>query len=267
MALANQNILITGASMGIGAAVAERLASENANLILLARSSDKLADLSQSISTRAPACRVLTHTVDITDHAQLDAAIRHAVSELGPIDVLINNAGLALGAPNAFHDLSLHDIVTMANTNINGLMLSTYAVLNTGRMRAAGRGTILNVTSVTGLEVPPFPGEAVYHACKAAQEAFTNALRAELVGTNVRVLAVRPGVVATNFHEQRVGYNKGMYDDFMKGYQPLVADDVANSIAFMLRQREAVSIKALDIVPTAQRMLSVFDREWSQRNA
>jgi len=70
-------------------------------------------------------------------------------------------------------------------------------------MKERGKGTILNVTSTTGLEVPPFPGEAVYHASKACQEAFTNVLRAELVGSDIKVLALRPGVVATNFHEQR----------------------------------------------------------------
>jgi short-subunit dehydrogenase len=82
-------------------------------------------------------------------------------------------------------------------------------------MAAAKRGTIVNVTSVTGLELPPFSGEAVYHATKAFQEGFTDSLRNELMGTNVRVLALRPGVVQTNFHEQRVGYDQGQYESFV----------------------------------------------------
>lgn len=86
-------------------------------------------------------------------------------------------------------------------------------------MMARKAGTILNVTSITGLEVPPFPGEAVYHANKACQEAFTNALRNELSGTDIRVLALRPGVVATNFHSLRVGHDKQMYDEFIEGYE------------------------------------------------
>lgn len=106
----------------------------------------------------------------------------------------------------------------MNGTNVSGMMYCTHAVLNSG-MLTAKSGIILNVTSTTALEVPPFPGEAVYHANKAAQEGFTNALRTELSGTNIRVLALRPGVVATNFHEQRVGYDKGMYDEFMEGFQ------------------------------------------------
>lgn len=149
------------------------------------------------------------------------------------------------------------------------------------------------MTSTTGLEVPPFPGEAVYHASKACQEAFTNVLRTELVNTDIKVLALRPGVVATNFHEQRcvmtcvtpylflpdelnnlkglltccrVGYDKNKYDDFMDGFEPLVADDIAEGAAFMLNQKGRVSVKALDIVPTAQRSLQVFDREWNSRS-
>lgn len=127
-------------------------------------------------------------------------------------------------------------------------------------------GTILNVTSTTGLEVPPFPGEAVYHSSKAAQEAFSNVLRTELQGTNIKVLALRPGVVATNFHEQRVGYDKKQYDDFMDGFEPLAADEVAESAIFMLSSSDKVAIQALSVVPTAQRSLQVFDRTWNERN-
>ena len=153
----------------------------------------------------------------------------------------------------------------MTGTNINGFMFAAYAVLNEGKMKERNRGTILNVTSTTALEVPPFPGEAVYHASKACQEAFGNFLRTELLGTDIKVIALRPGVVATNFHEQRVGYDKSQYDDFMQGFEPLVADDVAEAAVFMLNQKERVSVKALDIVPTAQRSLPVFDRQWNER--
>jgi len=106
----------------------------------------------------------------------------------------------------------------MNRTNVDGMMLTTYSVLNHG-MRKRAEGTILNITSVTGLEVPPFAGEAVYHANKACQEAFTNALRNELVGSNIRVLALRPGCVATNFHSLRVGHDKEKYDEFFQGYE------------------------------------------------
>ncbi|KAH6206549.1 hypothetical protein HBI15_165860 [Parastagonospora nodorum] len=265
MSLKGQNILITGASMGIGAAIARRLAAEQATLILFARSSDKLTTLAKDLQDAHPDLKVFTTSVDVQDHAALSNAISNIVSQVSHIDVLINNAGLALGAPSPFPDLKIQDIITMTSTNINGYMFATYAVLNEGKMKERGQGTILNVTSTTGLEVPPFPGEAVYHASKACQEAFTNVLRTELVGSDIKVLALRPGVVATNFHEQRVSYDKSSYNEFMAGFEPLIADDVADAAAFMLAQKDRVSIKALDVVPTAQRSLQVFDREWNSR--
>lgn len=106
----------------------------------------------------------------------------------------------------------------MNNTNINGLMWVTHVVLNRSFMPRKA-GTILNITSVTGLEVPPFSGESVYHANKACQEGFTNALRNELSQTNIKVLALRPGCVATNFHSLRVGHDKEMYDSFFEGFE------------------------------------------------
>jgi 3-hydroxy acid dehydrogenase/malonic semialdehyde reductase len=203
MSLKNQTVLITGASMGIGAAIAHRLASESATLILFARSTDKLTSLAKDLQSTHQNLKVFTTAVDVQDHSALSTAISNIVAQVSHIDILINNAGLALGAPAQFSDLKIEDVITMTGTNINGYMFATYAVLNEGKMKARGKGTILNVTSTTGLEVPPFPGEAVYHASKACQEAFTNVLRTELVGTDIKVLALRPGVVATNFHEQR----------------------------------------------------------------
>lgn len=203
MSLKDQTVLITGASMGIGAAIAQRLAGESATLILFARSADKLKILTDELKSKKKDLKVFTATVDVQDHAALSTAVSNVVDQVGHIDVLINNAGLALGAPSAFPDLKIQDIITMTGTNINGFMFVTYTVLNEGKMKERGKGTILNVTSTTGLEVPPFPGEAVYHASKACQEAFTNVLRTELVGTDIKVLALRPGVVATHFHTQR----------------------------------------------------------------
>lgn len=285
MSLKSQTVLITGASMGIGAAIARRLAAESATLILFARSADKLKALAEELQSAHQDIKVFTTTVDVQDHTALSTAVSNIVQQVSHIDVLINNAGLAIGAPNAFHDLKIQDIITMTGTNINGFMFATYAVLNEGKMKERGKGTILNVTSTTGLEVPPFAGEAVYHASKACQEAFTNVLRTELVGTDIKVLALRPGVVATNFHELRyvvtlrvvrildglltclrVGFDKGSYDEFMSGFEPLVAPDVAEAAAFMLCQKDRVSVKALDVVPTAQRSLQVFDRDWNSRS-
>lgn len=189
--------------MGIGATIAKRLASESANLILFARSEDKLKTVAQECLQVRPSIKIHVASVDVSNHESLREAVSNAVNELGSIDVLINNAGLAVGAPSTFPDLTIDQINTMSGTNINGFMYATYAALNEGKMKERNKGTILNITSTTGLEVPPFPGEAVYHASKAFQEAFSNVLRTELVGTDIKVLALRPGVTATNFHELR----------------------------------------------------------------
>ncbi|KAL3486533.1 NAD(P)-binding protein [Aspergillus germanicus] len=267
MSIAGKTALLTGASMGIGEAIATSLAEQGCNLILISRSEDKLATLAKKLSTQNPSINAIWRAVDIGDQPAVDAAVGSAINELGPIDILINNAGLALGAPAAFPDLSIPDITTMVNTNINGLMYVTYAVLNRSMLsRGPGAGTILNITSITGLEVPPFPGEAVYHANKAFQEAFTNALRNELSGTDIRVLALRPGCVATNFHSLRVGNDKEKYDKFFEGFEPLVSEDIARAAIYMLSQPLNVSVKAMDVVPSAQRSITVFDRNWSERN-
>lgn len=268
MSLAGKIVVITGASMGIGAATALRLAKEGASLVLLSRSEDKLAAIAERVQKEAPdSPKARYFAVDVQNHAALAAAMTAVVKELGaPIDVLVNNAGLAIGAPATFPEQSIADITTMLATNLNGVMFAAHAVLNEGQMLRHQRGMILNVTSVTALEAPPFPGEAVYHSVKAAQEAFSNSLRIELSGTNIRVAVIRPGVVATNFHELRVGYDSSKYDEFIRGYEPLVAADVADAVAWMISTPERVTVKALDVVPTAQRSLTVFDRSWNDRN-
>ncbi|EGZ22143.1 hypothetical protein PHYSODRAFT_492417 [Phytophthora sojae] len=221
-------------------------------MALLARSKDKLVALAEELQG-VPGCgRVVVYAVDVQDRNALAAAMSDTVKEIGgPVDVLVNNAGLTLGAPACFQDQSIADISIMVQTNVNGVLFAAHAALNQGGMMVQKRGVIVNVTSVTALEAPLFPGEAVYHMAKAAQEGFSNALRNELSRTNVKVVVVRPGVVATNFHEQR----------------PLVSDDVADAISWVLDKPERVMVKALDVVPTAQRSLSVFDREWNARNA
>ncbi|KAL4868591.1 hypothetical protein BDV12DRAFT_96242 [Aspergillus spectabilis] len=252
--------------MGIGESIARKVAAEGANLALFARSKGKLQGITADLQKEYSGSKVIFKVIDLQGYEAVENAVKETAKEFGTIDILIDNAGLALGAPAAFPDLKVSDIVTMNSTNINGLMFVTYAVLNLSMLRRK-EGTILNVTSVTGLEVPPFPGEAVYHSNKAAQEAFTNALRNELNGTNIRVLALRPGVVATNFHSLRVGHDKERYDSFIEGYTPLESDDIARAAIYMLNQPLNISVKALDVVPSAQRSLTVFDRSWNERNA
>lgn len=147
MSLKDQTVLITGASMGIGAAIARRLAAESATLVLFARSDDKLKGFAEELKRANKGLKVVTTVVDVQDHKALSTAVSNVVKELGHIDVLINNAGLALGAPNAFPDLKIEDVITMTGTNINGFMFATYAVLNEGKMNERGKGKTIYFVS------------------------------------------------------------------------------------------------------------------------
>lgn len=159
------------------------------------------------------------------------------------------------------------DMITqMSGTNINGVMYTTHAVLNHS-MWQRKCGTIINVSSVTGLECPPFNGEAVYHASKAFLEGFSNSLRMETAGSDIRVLTLRPGCVRTHFHLQRVKYDTDAMDEFFYGYEPLIPEDLAETVLYILSLPTRVSIKAIDCVPTAQRGLTRFDREWNCRRS
>lgn len=179
----------------------------------------------QSDDSNKKRTRVVVKTVDVRSSSAVYGGVRNALADLArsdsaephpnaQVDVLINNAGLALGAPARFPGLKLEDIDAMVATNLSGILYTTHVVLNVSStsssddtsMLARKSGIIVNITSTTALEVPTFPGEAVYHTTKALQEAFTNSLRTELQGTNIQVLVVRPGVVAdTGFHVQRMG--------------------------------------------------------------
>ncbi|KAM5361886.1 hypothetical protein ACJZ2D_012831 [Fusarium nematophilum] len=264
VSLKGQTAFITGASMGIGEAIALVLAEHGVNVALVSRTKDKLETIRDNINAKFPDVKVGVCPVDIQHQTDVEKTVKAAISELGQIDVLINNAGLALGAPARFWELPIDQVAQMSGTNVNGVMFTTHAVLNQS-MWPRRKGTIINISSVTGLECPPFNGEAVYHASKAFLEGFTNSLRMETAGSDIRVLILRPGCVTTHFHLQRVGYDQGAMDDFFQGYEPLVAQDVAQSVLYMLSLPSRISIKALDCVPTAQRSLTRFDREWNSR--
>jgi NAD(P)-dependent dehydrogenase (short-subunit alcohol dehydrogenase family) len=141
MSLKDQTVLVTGASIGIGAAIARRLATESATLILFARSADKLNAFALELKKSHEDLKVFTTSVDVQNYEALSEAVSNIVKEVGRIDVLINNAGLAIGAPNRFPDLKIQDIITMTGTNINGYMFATYAALNEGGMKERGKGT------------------------------------------------------------------------------------------------------------------------------
>lgn len=134
-------------------------------------------------------------------------------------------------------------------------------------LKNGGKGTIVNISSITGLtSPPPSSGETSYHTSKAALEAFSNVLRDELVGTNIRLIVIRPGFVKTLFHLRRHGFDQQKEDQTFEGMTPLSADDVATQVFNVVNTPENVMIRSIDILPTAQRSLHTLDRDWNERN-
>ena len=177
-------VLITGASAGFGAEMARKFVSHGHKVIATARRAEKLAGLHRELGAN-----VLPLTLDVTDTASIAPALAGLPAAWKPIDVLINNAGLALGLEPA-HRTSLAEWETMIDTNVKGLVAMTHALLP--EMVARGSGTIINLGSVAG--ATPMPGGNVYGATKAFVDQFTRNLRADLVGTGVRATNIAPGL-------------------------------------------------------------------------
>lgn len=186
--LTGKNALLTGGSRGIGPIIAHTLAREGVNLVLAARSADKLAAVAQSLSRLG--IRAITVPADLTDASQVESLFQRAEAELGPIDILVNNA--AIEQVSHFAHLAPAEIQALVTTNLTAPLWLTRLVLP--GMLARGSGHIVNIASIAGKKAPPY--NAVYGATKAALIEWSGALRGELAGTGVGVSVVCPGFIA-----------------------------------------------------------------------
>jgi 3-hydroxy acid dehydrogenase/malonic semialdehyde reductase len=236
-------VFVTGASVGIGAAVARRFARAGARLVLAARRQEKLHALAKELG-------VPTHVVamDVRDRGAVERAVASLPSEFADVSILVNNAGLALGlepAPRA----SLDDWETMIDTNCKGVAHVTRALLP--GMVARDRGHVIMLGSVAGLY--PYPGGNVYGATKAFVMNFALNLRADLVGTRVRVTDVEPGMVeGTEFSVVRMAGDEAKAKAVYRGFQPLTADDVAETIFFCAAQPPHVNVNRIELMSVQQ---------------
>ncbi len=243
--------LITGASAGIGAATAEALAEKKWDLLLTARREDRLAHLSQRLSSQ--------HKIKC-EHVALDVRLKSDVDRLaaehGPksIELLVNNAGLAKGIDKVFA-ADTDDWDVMIDTNIKGLLYMTRAFLPA--MMERGRGHIVNLGSVAGRWT--YPSGAVYCASKFAVRALTEGLRMDLLGTPIRVTNIEPGMVETEFSEVRLG-SRERAKTVYKGMQPLTARDVAETIVWCVERPPHVNIQELVLFPTDQAAIGMAHR-------
>lgn len=229
--------LITGASSGIGRAIAVSLAKSGVDVYLVARREDKLRELARETGGKYL-------VADVNDK---DIASKLESFTLKKIDILINNAGLALGRDKV-ESASWEDLQGMIDTNITANFRVAHAVVPW--MLRNGGGDIINLCSIAGHHT--YPGGAVYCATKHAVLAFTRALREETAGKNLRVMQVSPGMVDTEFSAVRFKGDVNLAKTVYKGMEPLVAEDIAEMMMFMLSRPRHVVIDEIITMPTAQ---------------
>ena len=248
-------ILVTGASSGIGEACARRFATEGARLALWARRRARLESLARTLEAQHREVPQLAE-VDVRDRAAVNRAAEALVAAGQVPDVLINNAGLASGLSKV-HEGDPEDWDRMSDTNLKGLLNVTRAILP--HMVARRRGHVVNIGSTAGHQT--YPMGNVYNATKFGVRALTEGMNLDVAGTPIRVSEVDPGFVETEFSEVRFHGDRERAKAVYQGFQPLTADDVADTIAYVVNLPEHVNIPDLIIVPTAQRNVYVVDRE------
>jgi NADP-dependent 3-hydroxy acid dehydrogenase YdfG len=242
----SKTILITGASSGIGEGCARKFASQGARLILNARSTDKLRTLAEEMKQKYNSeCYVLPF--DVRDRDSAAAALNALPEEWKSIDILINNAGLAIGVDKEYEG-NPDEWDVMIDTNVKALLSMTRLVVP--GMIERGRGHIINIGSIAGDAA--YPGGSVYCATKAAVKALSDGLRIDLVDTPLRVTNIKPGLVETNFSVVRFRGDKDKADNVYSGIKPLNGDDIAEVVYFAASAPEHMQVAEVLVMPTYQ---------------
>jgi NADP-dependent 3-hydroxy acid dehydrogenase YdfG len=237
--------VITGASSGIGAATADRLAADGFELVLGARRKDRLEEVAERTGGRAL-------ELDVTDAPSVAAF----VDQLDRVNVLVNNAGLALGR-DTIEELDEDDVRTMWETNVMGVLRMTRGLLP--KIEASGNGHIVNVGSTAAIEV--YPAGGGYTTSKHALRVISRTLRLELVGRPIRVTEIDPGLVETEFSIVRFSGDEQKAAAVYKGLQPLVAEDIADCIGWAVTRPPHVNIDQIVVRPRSQATSTVIARD------
>ncbi|CCN80420.1 putative Short-chain dehydrogenase/reductase SDR [Vibrio nigripulchritudo SFn27] len=233
-------IVITGASSGIGEATAKKLSAEGYSLFLLARRIEKL----EALNLPNTLCR----KVDVTDVESFKSAIEEAEAQFGPVDGLINNAGVML-LGNA-HEQNPQEWKTMFDVNVMGLLNGIHVVL--AKMKARKSGTVINISSIAGRKT--FPSHAAYCGTKFAVHAITENIREEVADDSVRMITIAPGAVETELLSHTTSDEiKAGYEDWKEGMGGVIApEDIANAISYAYNQPQNVCVREIVIAATRQ---------------
>lgn len=248
------SVFITGASAGIGAATARAFAAAKQDLVLVARRKDRLESLRSQLQGEY-GVQVDIFEMDVRDHGSVSALFQENAEVLGKVDVLVNNAGLALGR-DSLQEGSVEDWDTIIDTNIKGLLYVTRAFLP--QMIRNKRGHVVNLGSAAGHWT--YPGGNVYSATKFAVRALTESLRLDLSGTGIRVTEISPGMVETEFSEVRFRGDKAKAQAVYSGFDALTPGDIAETILWCVERPARVNIQEVVIYPTDQASVGMVHR-------
>lgn len=236
-------VFVTGATAGFGIAITRLFVREGAQVIAAGRRCERLDALKKELGEH-----LLPLNLDVRDRQTVERSVSTLPPEFAAIDVLVNNAGLALGLGPA-HEAELDDWDAMVDTNVKGLMYCTRSVLP--GMVGRNRGHIINLGSVAAEF--PYPGGNVYGATKAFVRQFSLNLRADLFGTAVRVTDIEPGLCGgTEFSEVRFKGDKSKADAIYAGTQPLTAEDIADTVQWVASRPAHVNINTISLMPVGQ---------------
>ncbi len=238
--------LVTGASSGIGKACAEILAKNGINVIIAARRLEKLLEIEKEL-TKKYKVDILPLKLDVTNKEEVSDFLNNLPSDWQNVEILINNAGLSKGLEK-LQDGKVENWEIMIDTNIKGLLYVTKAILP--KMVEKNSGTIINIASIAGHET--YPGGNVYCATKAAVLHLSKALRMDVLGKNIRVISIDPGMVETEFSIVRFDGDKERAKKVYENITPLTAEDVAETVWFAVSRPKHVTIEDIVIMPTQQ---------------
>lgn len=249
-------VFISGASSGIGKACAEGFAQAGANLILCARSIEKVDEIAEQLKEKY-GIEILTSKLDVRNKAAVNETIDGLPNDWKKIDILVNNAGLARELEK-LQQGNMDDWDTMIDTNVKGLLYLTRKIVPF-MLENKVNGHVINIGSTAGIHA--YPGGAVYCATKAAVKFISDGLRMDVVDKLVRVTNIQPGMVETNFSVVRFAGDQQKADHVYEGIKPLVAEDIANIVLFAASAPPHVQICEVTVTPTNQATAGIVHKE------